>query len=404
MTTNFTFAGRTRSGERVAGTRAAASMDAAVAELRGEQVVVTQIEAVAAPRTAQRRTAGKPVAPRSLALFTRQLAVMTGAGLPLVECLDILGRQEEDARFRETIQQIRGHVEGGTSLAAAMARYPSTFDALYTNMIAAGEAGGVLDSILKRLAAYIEATVRIRARVKSALTYPLAVVAISAIVVGAILWKVVPTFTSLFEGLGAVLPLPTRVVIAASDWLVVAAPLLLLGGAACALVMRRFYGTPRGRRLVDGAALRLPLVGTVLRKVEVARFCRTLGTLLASGVPILDGLEITARTAGNAVVADAVMAARGSIEEGESVAAPLEQTQVFPAMATRMINVGEATGALDTMLAKVARFYDEEVALAVSGLLTLLEPVMIAVLGVVVGGIVFAMYMPIFDLISRLGA
>lgn len=401
--TEFAYAGRTVAGERVTGTRSAASVDAAVAALRGERIVVTRIETAAEPHARRRGEAGKAVAPRNLALFTRQLAVMTGAGLPLVECLDILGRQEEDPRLRATVVQVRVHVEGGESLAAAMARYPVTFDALYTNMIAAGEAGGVLDAILKRLAAYIEATVRIRARVKSALTYPVAVVVISAIVVAAILWKVVPTFTSLFEGLGAVLPLPTRIVIAASDGVAVAGPLLLLAAAAGALAMRRFYGTPRGRRLVDGAALRLPAVGSILRKVQVARFCRTLGTLLSSGVPILDGLEITARTSGNAVIADAVLAARGSIEAGESVAGPLAQTQVFPAMATRMISVGEATGALDAMLEKVARFYDEEVALAVGSLLTLLEPVMIAVLGLVVGGIVFAMYMPIFDLISRLG-
>ena len=401
--TEFAYAGRTLAGERVTGTRSAASVDAAVAALRGERIVVTRIRTAAAPHEQRRGEAGKAVAPRILALFTRQLAVMTGAGLPLVECLDILGRQEEDPRLRATVVQVRAHVEGGESLAAAMARYPATFDALYTNMIAAGEAGGVLDAILKRLAAYIEATVRIRARVKSALTYPVAVVVISALVVAAILWKVVPTFTSLFEGLGAVLPLPTRIVIAASDGVAVAGPILLLAAAAGALAMRRFYGTPRGRRMVDGAALRLPAVGGILRKVQVARFCRTLGTLLSSGVPILDGLEITARTSGNAVIADAVLAARGSIEAGESVAGPLEQTQVFPAMATRMISVGEATGALDAMLEKVARFYDEEVALAVGSLLTLLEPVMIAVLGVVVGGIVFAMYMPIFDLISRLG-
>lgn len=401
--TEFAYAGRTLAGERVAGTRSAASPDAAVAALRGEQIVVTQIRPATPLRPRRNRGAGRAVAPRNLALFTRQLAVMTGAGLPLVECLDILGRQEEDQRLRQTIVQVRGHVEGGASLAVAMARHPATFDALFTNMIAAGEASGVLDAILKRLAAYIEATVRIRARVKSALTYPIAVVVISAVVVAAILWKVVPTFTSLFEGLGAVLPLPTRVVIAASEGMVIAAPVLLLVSAAAALAVRRFYRTARGRRLVDGAVLRLPAVGNILRKVEVARFCRTLGTLLSSGVPILDGLEITARTSGNAVIADAVLAARASIEEGESVARPLEQTQVFPAMATRMISVGEATGALDTMLEKVARFYDEEVALAVGGLLTLLEPVMIAILGVVVGGIVFAMYMPIFDLISRLG-
>ena len=403
MTTHFAFAGRTADGGRVAGTRAAASMDAAVAALRDERIVVTRIEPAPAPRRARRRARGRSVPPRRLALFTRQLAVMTAAGLPLVECLDILSRQQEEPRFRETIVEVRRDVESGVGLAVAMARHPAVFDALYTNMIAAGEAGGVLDAILKRLAAYIEATVRIRARVKSALTYPLAVVAISAIVVAAILWKVVPTFTALFEGLGAVLPLPTRVVIAASDGIVVAAPLLLAGGAGIALATRRFYGTPRGRRLLDGVLLRLPAVGAILRKVEVARFCRTLGTLLTSGVPILDGLEIAARTAGNAVVSDAVLAARGSIEEGESVAAPLEQTRVFPAMATRMIDVGEATGALDQMLEKVARFYDEDVALAVAGLLTLLEPVLIAVLGVVVGGIVFAMYLPIFDLISRLG-
>ena len=403
MTTHFAFAGRTADGGRVAGTRAATSMDAAVAALRDERIVVTRIEPAPAPRSARRRARGRSVPPRRLALFTRQLAVMTAAGLPLVECLDILSRQQEEPRFRETIVEVRRDVESGVGLAVAMARHPAVFDALYTNMIAAGEAGGVLDAILKRLAAYIEATVRIRARVKSALTYPLAVVAISAIVVAAILWKVVPTFTALFEGLGAVLPLPTRVVIAASDGIVVAAPLLLAGGAGMALATRRFYGTPRGRRLLDGVLLRLPAVGAILRKVEVARFCRTLGTLLTSGVPILDGLEIAARTAGNAVVADAVLAARGSIEEGESVAAPLEQTRVFPAMATRMIDVGEATGALDQMLEKVARFYDEDVALAVAGLLTLLEPVLIAVLGVVVGGIVFAMYLPIFDLISRLG-
>lgn len=406
MTTTFAFAGRTRAGEPVTGERVAESVDAAVAALRREQILVTKIDAVRARRAARPRTgiAGRSVAAKRLAVFTRQFSVMIDAGLPLVECLEILGRQEDDPHFRETILQVRSHVEDGTGLADALSQYPDTFDALYTNMIAAGEAGGVLDSILKRLAAYIEAHVKLRSQVKSALTYPAAVVVIAAVVVAAILWKVIPTFTSLFEGLGAVLPFPTRVVIAVSESFITAAPFLLLGGGLTVYILRRFYRTPRGRRLVDGGLLRAPVVGMVLRKVAVARFCRTLATLLSSGVPILDGLEITAKTAGNAVIEDAVMTARDSIEGGASVSGPLQQTSVFPVMVTQMINIGEATGGLDAMLAKIADFYEEEVDAAVSGMLSLLEPVMIALLGVIVGGIVIAMYMPIFDLISRMAA
>ena len=374
-----------------------------MAALRRDQILVTRIDAVGAARGRRGTgTAGTPVSAKTLAVFTRQFSVMIDAGLPLVECLEILGRQEEDRHFQETVLQVRSHVEGGSGLAEAMGRYPATFDALYTNMIAAGEAGGVLDSILQRLATYIESAVKLRSRVTSALTYPATIVVIAAIVVGAILWKVIPTFTSLFEGLGAVLPLPTRVVITISESFVTVAPFLVIGGALTVYLLRRVYRTPRGRRIVDGGLLRAPVVGLVLRKVAVARFCRTLATLLGSGVPILDGLEITAKTAGNAVVEDAVMTARRSIEGGASVSAPLEQTQVFPLMVTQMINIGEATGALDTMLGKIADFYEDEVDVAVSGMLSLLEPIMIAFLGVVVGGIVIAMYMPIFDLITRM--
>jgi type IV pilus assembly protein PilC len=283
-----------------------------------------------------------------------------------------------------------------------MRRHPKTFDPLYTNMVAAGEAGGILDTILKRLATYIEKAVKLTGQVKSAMIYPVAVIVIAALVVGVILWKVIPTFAQLFAGLGAELPLPTRVVIAASNNLVFYFPFLFGGAALLAIAFTRYYRTYGGRRVEDALLLRLPILGVVLRKIAVARFCRTLATLISSGVPILDGLEITAKTAGNAVIEDAVMVTRTSIERGETIAAPLKETTVFPSMVTQMIGVGEATGALDTMLSKIADFYEEEVDTAVAGLLTLLEPVMIAVLGVIVGGIVIAMYLPIFDLISKM--
>jgi len=283
-----------------------------------------------------------------------------------------------------------------------MKKHPKTFDALFSNMIAAGEAGGILDTILKRLAVYIEKNVKLKGQVKSAMIYPIAVIVIAGGVVGVILWKVIPTFASLFSGLGAELPLPTRVVIAASDNLVRFFPFLFVLGGAAVYGFKQYYATEKGRHVVDGGMLKAPILGNILRKIAVARFCRTLATLISSGVPILDGLEITAKTSGNAIIEDAIMLTRKSIERGETISAPLKDTGVFPAMVVQMIGVGEATGALDTMLAKIADFYEEEVDAAVAGLLTLLEPVMIAFLGIVVGGIVIAMYMPIFDLISKL--
>jgi type IV pilus assembly protein PilC len=269
-------------------------------------------------------------------------------------------------------------------------------------MIAAGEAGGILDGILKRLAGYIEKAVKLKGQVKSAMVYPVAVIVIATVVVGAILWKVIPTFANLFKGLGAELPLPTRFVIAASNALVAYMPYLIVGGVAIGFAFKRYYATEKGRYTVDGIMLKLPIMGSVLRKIAVARFCRTMSTLLASGVPILDGLEITARTSGNAIIDEGIMNTRKSIERGETIAAPLKQSAVFPPMVVQMIGVGEATGALDTMLSKIADFYEEEVDAAVAGLLTLLEPLMIALLGGVVGGIVIAMYLPIFGLISQL--
>ncbi|MDP9324071.1 MAG: type II secretion system F family protein, partial [Acidobacteriota bacterium] len=279
---------------------------------------------------------------------------------------------------------------------------PKTFDSLFSNMIAAGEAGGILDTILKRLAVYIEKSVKLKGDVKSAMIYPVAVIVIAAVVVAAILWKVIPTFASLFAGLGAQLPLPTRIVISLSDMLVAYGWILIIVLGALGWALKAYYGTENGRHMIDAILLKLPILGNILRKVAVARFCRTLSTLLASGVPILDGLDITAKTAGNAIIEDAVQTTRSSIERGETISAPLRETNVFPSMVVQMINVGETTGALDAMLSKIADFYEEEVDTAVAGLLTLMEPVMIAFLGGIVGGIVIAMYLPIFDLISKL--
>jgi type IV pilus assembly protein PilC len=397
----FAYNGRTRAGQVVAGERIADTVEAAVAALRREQILVTQIAPVKDKAKAGIRR-GKGVAAKNLAVFTRQFSVMIDAGLPLVQCLEILGNQEEDKNFSQVILATRGDVESGASLADAMSKHPKVFDALYTNMIAAGEAGGILDTILKRLAVYIEKAVKLKGQVKSAMIYPVAVIVIAAVVVGVILWKVIPTFANLFAGLGADLPLPTRVVIALSNNLVRFGPFLIVGLVAAVFAFKAYYGTAGGRKAVDSVMLKMPILGVLLRKIAVARFCRTLSTLLASGVSILEALDITARTSGNAVVEEGLMTTRKSIERGETIAQPLKASGVFPPMVVQMIGVGEATGALDTMLSKIADFYEEEVDVAVAGLLTLLEPIMIAFLGGVVGGIVIAMYLPIFDLISKL--
>lgn len=401
----FAYSGRTRGGQTVSGERTADSMDAAVAALRRDQIMVTRIDAAkekTAPKKAAPIKGGKSVPAKNLAIFTRQFSVMIDAGLPLVQCLEILGKQEPDKNFAAVILKTREEVEGGAALADAMRKSPKAFDALFCNMIAAGEAGGILDTILKRLALFIEKNVKLKGEVKSAMMYPAAVVVIAAIVVAAILWKVIPTFASLFAGLGAQLPLPTRIVMALSSLLVSWGWLALIVIPAAGYAFRQYYATYNGRRVVDGIALKIPVLGNILQKVAVARFCRTLSTLLSSGVPILDGLDITAKTAGNAIIEDAIQVTRSSIERGETVSGPLRETKVFPSMVVQMINVGETTGALDTMLGKIADFYEEEVDTAVAGLLTLMEPIMIAILGGVVGGIVIAMYLPIFDLISKL--
>jgi type IV pilus assembly protein PilC len=333
------------------------------------------------------------VSARSLAIFTRQFAVMVDAGLPLVQCLELLGKDEPDKRLAEAIGQVRLDVQAGASLADAMRKRPQAFDALYVNMVAAGEAGGILDTILNRLSTFIEKQARLRSRVRAAMVYPACVLA---------LVKVIPTFAELFAGLGASLPLATRFVIWVSEQTMVAGPPVAAGAVAGAFATRRYYQTEAGSLRVDGWLLRMPLVGPMTRKVIVARFCRTLGTLLGSGVPILEGLDITGRTAANAVIEKAIRRARARIERGESIAAPLRSAGAFPPMVVQMIGAGESTGALDTMLGKIADVYEEEVDVAAAALLSTLEPALIVILGLIVGGIVVSMYLPLFELVAQL--
>ncbi len=397
----FEWKGTARNGQTQTGVLVADSKDAVINTMRRQQIVVTAVKEkgkeIALPKF------GGGVPPQSIAIFTRQFSVMIDAGLPLVQCLEILGSQQDHKVFKRVLIQVRQDVESGSNLADAMRKHPKVFNDLFTNMVAAGEAGGILDTILQRLATYIEKSVKLNSQVKSAMIYPVAVISIACIVVMIILWKVIPVFASLFASLGAELPLPTRVVIAMSNfigdfwWLV--GILLVVGSYAT----RKYHETYKGKRVIDGLLLRAPVVGLLLRKIAVARFCRTLSTLTSSGVPILDGLQITARTAGNSVIEDAIMATRKSVEEGKTISEPLGDTEVFPPMVVQMIAVGEQTGALDTMLSKIADFYEDEVDLAVAGLMKLLEPILIAFLGVAIGGIVIAMYMPMFSLISQIG-
>jgi type IV pilus assembly protein PilC len=396
----FVWKGKTREGKAVSGERSAENKEAVMALLRREQILVSSVKEkgkeIALPKL------GGGVPSKDLAIFVRQFSVMIDAGLPLVQCLEILGGQQENKNFQKILTTTRMDVEGGASLADAMRKHPKAFDDLFTNMIAAGEAGGILDTILKRLATYIEKAVKLQAQVKGAMVYPVAVLCIAGLVIAVILWKVIPTFASMFAGLNAELPLPTRIVIAMSNWFVRLLPFLIIAIILGVVLFRRYYATYGGRRVVDRGILKLPILGIIMQKIAVARFCRTLSTLISSGVPILDGLEITARTAGNAIIEDAIMAVRKAVESGLTVAQPLKESGVFPPMVVQMIGVGEQTGALDNMLGKIADFYEEEVDQAVANLLTLMEPVMILFLGVTVGGIVISMYLPLFDLISKL--
>ena len=397
----FEWKGTGRNGQTQTGVLVADSKDAVIAMMRRQQIMVTAVKEKGKELAFPKFGGGVP--PQSIAIFTRQFSVMIDAGLPLVQCLEILGSQQDHKVFKRVLIQVRQDVESGSNLADAMRKHPKVFSDLYTNMVAAGEAGGILDTILQRLATYIEKAVKLNGQVKSAMIYPVAVISIASIVVAVILWKVIPVFASLFASLGAELPLPTRIVIALSNFIADFWWLIGIVVVALFFAIKKYHGTYKGKRVLDGILLKMPVLGVLLRKIAVARFCRTLATLTSSGVPILDGLQITARTAGNSIVEDAIMATRKSVEEGKTISEPLGDTDVFPSMVVQMIAVGEQTGALDTMLSKIADFYEEEVDMAVAGLMKLLEPILIAFLGVAIGGIVIAMYLPMFSLISQIG-
>jgi len=397
----FTYTGKDARGKRVAGERIAESKQALIIQLRRERVTAGPIKEKGKEFALPKFGTGK-VKPKELAIFFRQFSVMIDAGLPLVQCLEILASNQENPAFQKALTGVRTTVEGGATLANAMRNHPKVFDDLTTNMMEAGETGGILDAILQRLATYVEKIVKMRAAVKSALIYPTAVIGMAVLIVGGLLKFVVPTFIKLFDGLGVELPLPTKIVIALSNfvqtfwWFAIGAVFALWIG------VKYIRKHPAGRMYWDRMMLNLPVMGMLLRKIAVARFTRTLGTLITSGVPILEGLSITARTSGNAVLEQALMKVRKSIEEGRTIVDPLRECGVFPNMVTQMIGVGEATGAMDSMLQKIADFYEEEVDAATKDLLTLLEPVMIGILGVAVGGIVISLYLPLFKMIAKL--
>jgi type IV pilus assembly protein PilC len=398
---DYTYRGTNRAGASVSGVMQAASKSELQNLLRRQQITPTKMSEKG--KEFNMPTFGGGVNAKELAIFTRQFSVMIDAGLPLVQCLEILASQQDNQFFQKVLVGTRGSVEGGATLSAAMRQHPKVFDTLYVNMVEAGETGGILDTILQRLSTYIEKNVKLQRAVKSALVYPVGVLTVAAGVITLLLWKVVPIFATLFAGLGVDLPLPTKIVIGLSNFIgSIFGLLILVAVAGIAIGLKVWYGTQQGRYAIDATILRLPVLGILMRKIAVARFTRTLGTLISSGVPILEGLDITAKTAGNAVVERALKRVRKSLEEGKSLTEPLKDSEVFPGMVTQMIAVGEQTGAMDAMLQKIADFYEEEVDAAVKDLLTALEPVMIVFLGLVVGGVVISMYLPLFSLIGKL--
>ena len=400
---DYKYQGTSRAGASVSGVMTAANKSELANLLKRQQITATKMTEKG--KEFNMPTFGGGVKAKELAIFTRQFSVMIDAGLPLVQCLEILASQQENKFFQKVLINTRAQVEGGATLSAAMRGSPKVFDGLYVNMVEAGETGGILDTILQRLSTYIEKNVKLQRAVKSALVYPVGVLTVAGGVIVLLLWKVVPIFATLFAGLGVDLPLPTKIVIALSNFVgSIFGLLILVALGAVIFGIKVWYGTPQGRFVLDTIILKLPVLGLLMRKIAVARFTRTLGTLISSGVPILEGLDITAKTAGNAVVERALQQVRRSLEEGKSLTEPLRDAEVFPGMVTQMIAVGEQTGAMDAMLQKIADFYEEEVDAAVKDLLTALEPVMIVFLGVVVGGVVISMYLPLFSLIGKLSS
>jgi type IV pilus assembly protein PilC len=402
----YVFKGRNRLNEIVAGERIAENREALRVLLRREQVTLTSVKEKGREIGIPKLGGRKSVNAKDLSIFTRQFSVMIDAGLPLVQCLEILAQQQENKFFQQVLLQVRQDVEEGSTLAAAMSRHPRVFDQLYSNMVEAGETGGILDLILQRLSTFIEKLVKLKRDVMSALIYPAAVVFMAIAAVAVIMVFVIPQFQNIFLGLlgpGEQLPLPTRIVVGISDFVSGWGGLVILVSViAFAVAFRSYYRTTGGRRVIDKASLKVPIFGPILQKIAVARFSRTLSTLLSSGVPILQSLDITARTAGNVIIEEAILKVRAGVERGESFVDPLRATEVFPHMVSQMVGIGEQTGALDAMLGKIADFYEQEVDSAIANLLTLIEPVLIGFLGVTIGSIVISMYLPLFTLIGKL--
>ncbi len=391
----FTYTARATNGDLKTATIEAASRDAVIAQLRKMRLAVVKID-----ENAQKSTKKGSVKIRDIVVFTRQFSTMVNAGLPLVQALDILAKQTENKTLSSITRQVMFDVESGYTLADSMAKHPRAFTSLYTNMVAAGEAGGILDVILNRLAAFLEKNDKLIRKVKGAMIYPSSILGVAVGAIAILLIFVIPTFEDMFASVGVPLPFPTRLVIGMSKGLQSYWWAIIAFFVVSFFMLKKYYASPNGKLAIDRLLLKLPVLGDVLRKSSVSRFTRTLGTLIASGVSILEGLEITARTAGNRVVQDAIMASRASIAGGETIAAPLAKSGVFPPMVISMISVGESTGGLDEMLSKIADFYDDEVDAAVGGLLSLLEPMMIVFLGIAVGGMIMAMYLPIFDMVN----
>lgn len=397
----FVYEGVAPGGERKQGELEARDEAAALDRLRAMQVRQPSLKKKS--REFKLPTIGGGVTEKDLVVFTRQFATMIDSGLPLVQCLDIQCQQAPNPVFRDQLKVIKETVEGGTTFADALKKFPKTFDTLYVNLVAAGEVGGILDTILNRLAAYIEKASKLKKQVKSAMVYPVAIMVIAAGVVALLLLQVVPVFEKMFTDMGGALPAPTQIVIDMSKWLQANFLFIVVALVGSIVGLGWFYGTPKGRLIIDTILFRAPVFGEVITKVSVARFCRTLGTMVSSGVPILEALDICSRTAGNKVVENAIVKARDSISEGKTIAEPLMESKVFPDMVVQMISVGEATGALDNMLNKIADFYDDEVDAAVGAMTALIEPAMMAFLGVTIGGLVIAMYMPIFTMATAVG-
>ncbi|MCC7201415.1 MAG: type II secretion system F family protein [Nitrospirae bacterium] len=398
----YVWNGRTRDGQRQKGELAAKSKEEVISIMRKQNIMVTSVAARAKKLTIN-LPFGSKASDKDIAIFTRQFATMIDAGLPLVQCLDILSKQADKKTFAAVINEIRQDVEAGSTYADSLKKHPAVFGDLYANMVAAGELGGILDTILNRLSKYIEKNIKLKRQVKAALFYPATIVAVAFIVIIVLLVYVIPIFAKMFTDFGGTLPAPTRLVIGASNFMR-ANILIIMGIIAAAIIgARKYYKTQNGRLVIDSTVLKMPVFGMLARKISVAKFTRTLGTLLSSGVPILDGLDIVAKTSGNKVVEKAIYATRQSISEGKTLSEPLEQSKVFPPMVVQMIAVGETTGALDAMLSKIADFYDEEVDSTVGILTSLLEPILMIFLGVVIGFIVVAMYLPIFKLAGTIG-